>query len=409
MGIGVDDAGRIYVASDGQTGGGGTVLECYNQTDSKLQWRRFGLLFVDCPGANPRRPEDIYTKEEHFTTDYTRPPGQDWQYRGYTVNPLKYPDDPRLHIWSSNARVEILGGNPFLFVTDMTGENLSVYRFHAATDGETAIPCVLFAKRPITDKTGYPKNQPERGEWIWTDANGDGKINADEFQTNKNADSNGLMTPDSNGTIWQTWNNQIRALPLQNVDAKGVPHWNYARARTYPKPPELDEIRRLRYLPERDVMLLGGNRGDDHNQHWKPMGPVLCLYDHWSGGKPILRKSIVLPYAKGSSGHESAEPISFDVAGDYIFVAYTRGLKEDGITNAFVKVLRLSDLSVVGNLSAESQFGEMGLLDLVESTTAVRRANGEYVIFLEEDEKAKSIVFRWRPNALTAANPKRTN
>ena len=291
VGIGTDDAGHIYVASDGQTGGGGAVLECYNQSGGKLQWRRFGLLFVDCPGANPRRPEEIYTKEEHFTTDYTRPPGQDWQYRGYTVNPAKYPDDPRLHLGPTNARVEILGGRPFLFVTDMTGEYLSVYRFNPATDGETAIPCALFAKRRIEGKNGYPKNQPERGEWLWTDRNGDGKMDADEFQTNNGADSNGLLTPDANGTLWQTGSNQIRALPLQNVDAKGIPHWNYAKARTYPKPPELDEIRRLRYLSERDVMLLGGNRGNDHNQHWKPMGPVLCLYDHWSSGKPTLSES----------------------------------------------------------------------------------------------------------------------
>ena len=404
--IGTDDAGRIYVASDGQTSGGGTVLECYAQANGKLQWRRFGLMFVDCPAANPRRPEEIYTKEEHFTADYSRPPGQETTYRGYTVNPLKYPDDPRLHLDSTNARIEILGGRPFLFVTDMTGENFHVYRFDSKTDGETAVPCALFSKRRLQRKDGYPANQPERGEWIWTDRNADGKIQADEFQTNGGAESNGLLTPDATGAIWQTRGDQIRVLPLQSVDAKGIPRWDYTKARTFPKPPELDEIRRLRYLPESDAMLLGGNRGDDHNQHWKPMGPVLCLYDHWSDGKPILRKSIVLPYEKGSSGHESAEPISFDVAGDYIFVAYTRGLKADGIKNAFVKILRLSDLSVVGNLSAEAQFGETGLLDLVESTTAVRRANGEYVVFLEDDAKSKSILFRWSPNA-SAENAKR--
>ena len=397
VGVGADDAGRIYVASDGQTNGGGTVLECYHQASGKLQWRRFGLLFVDCPAANPRRPEEIYTKEEHFTADYSRSPGQEGTYRGYTLNPQRYPDDPRLHLDSTNARIEILGGRPLLFVSDMTGEYLSVYRFNSKTDGETAIPCALFAKKRINNKNGYPAHQPERGAWIWTDKDGDGKINADEFQSDSGVDSSGLMTPDANGTIWQTGNNQIRALPLQNVDAKGVPHWDYKKAQTFPKPPELDEIRRLRYLPERNILLLGGNRGGDHNQHWKPMGPVLCLYDHWSGGKPVLRKSIILPYEKGSSGHESAEPISFDVAGDYIFVAYTRGLKGDGIQNAFVKVLRLSDLSIVGNLSAESQVGETGLLDLVESAAAVRRANGEYLVFLEDDMKSKSIMFRWKP------------
>ena len=131
-------------------------------------------------------------------------------------------------------------------------------------------------------------------------------------------------------------------------------------------------MRRLRYLPKGDVMLLGGNRGEDHNQHWKPMGPVLCLYDGWNTGTPKLRRSAVLPYEKGSGGNESTEPISFDIAGDFVFVAYTRGLKADGLKNAFVKVLRLSDLSVVGNLSAEAALGDTGLLDLVESVRALR-------------------------------------
>ena len=288
----------------------------------------------------------------------------------------------------------------------MTGENLHVYRFAPGTDGETAIPCVLFAKKHIDNKEGYPAGQPQRGEWIWTDANGDGKIDAGEFQTNGGAEAGGLMTPDSSGAIWQAWGNQIRMLPLRNVDAKGVPHWDYTRARTFPKPADLDEIRRLRYLPDRDILILGGNRGDDHNQHWKPMGPVLCLYEHWKAGKPILRQSVLLPYEKGARGHESAEPISFDAAGDYLFVAYTRGLPVEGVANAFVKVLRLRDLTAVGNLSAEADFGETGLLDLVESTRAIRRPNGEYIVFLEDDAKAKSIVFRWKPTVVTAAAAK---
>ena len=393
--IGADESGRIYVASDGQTGGGGTVLECYG-SNSNLLWRRFGLLFVDCPGADPRHPEQVYTKEEHFTLDYARPPGQDWTYHGYTVNPNKYPDDPRLHIWSSNARVEILDGHSFLFVSDMTGDSLQVYRFAPGTDGETAIPCALFAKKRMDNEDGYPMGQPKSGEWIWTDANGDGKISAGEFQTG-GEDSGGLMTLDSNGAVWQAWGNQIRMLPLRSLDARGVPHWDYAQARRFPKPADLDEIRRLRYLPDSDMLIVGGNHGADHNQHWKPMGPVLCVYDHWKSGKPALRKSVVLPYARGANGHESAEPISFDVAGDYVFVAYTRGLPAEGVANAFVKVLRASDLSVVGNLTAEAAFGETGLLDLVESTSVVLRPDGEYVAFLEDDAKAKCVVFRWKP------------
>jgi hypothetical protein len=46
---------------------------------------------------------------------------------------------------------------------------------------------------------------------------------------------------------------------------------------------------------------------------------------------------------------------------------------------------------------AEKELGEIGLLDIVQSTRAVRQANGEYVVFLEDDAKAKVVMFRWRP------------
>ena len=154
---------------------------------------------------------------------------------------------------------------------------------------------------------------------------------------------------------------------MTGLDTAGVPAWDFAKARTWPKPAELDEVRRVHYLPAQDVMLLGGNRGADHNQHWKPMGPVLCAYDGWSSGRPRLRWQTVLPYEKGARGHESAEPISFDVAGDYVFVAYTRGLAAEKLKYAFVKVYKLADMTFVGNLVPEVELGEVGLLDLVES------------------------------------------
>jgi hypothetical protein len=61
-------------------------------------------------------------------------------------------------------------------------------------------------------------------------------------------------------------------------------------------------------------MILGGNRGEDKNQHWKPMGPVLCVYANWAKDNHKLLRSTILPYEKGSNGHESAEPISFDAS-----------------------------------------------------------------------------------------------
>ena len=84
------------------------------------------------------------------------------------------------------------------------------------------------------------------------------------------------------------------------------------------------------------------------------------------------------------------------MAGDYVFVAYTRGLKADGVKYAYVKGLALADGTDMGNLVAEKELGEIGLLDIVHRCVPLA-SNGEYVVFLEDDAKAKIVMFRWRP------------
>ena len=116
-------------------------------------------------------------------------------------------------------------------------------------------------------------------------------------------------------------------------------------------------------------------------------------------GKPVLRWTRTLPYEPNSHGHESVEPMGFDIAGDYIFVPYTRGLSAEGIKNAFVKVLRLADGMIVGNLVSEEVTGEIGLLDLEHAAVARLLPDGRYVVFLEDDYKAKTVMFIWSPKA----------
>ncbi len=38
-----------------------------------------------------------------------------------------------------------------------------------------------------------------------------------------------------------------------------------------------------------------------------------------------------------------------------------------------------------------------GWIDILTGITAFKRANGEYLVFVEEDYIAKSILYRWRP------------
>jgi len=402
-GIGIDAQGNVYVASSGSVAGGSTVLECYGP-DLKLRWRQMGLTFVDLVDLDPGDETALYSKDKRFTLDYSQPIGQQWTYTGYTVNALKYPDDPRLHTGPTHVWVRRVGGQPLLFVTDMTSEFLSVYRYDRVKDGYTAIPAALFSRHHVKAREdGWPANQPAADAWAWIDANGNGRMDADEFIARPGA--GGIFWPDANGGIWQERAGAIAYLPFDKFTDAGTPTWAMAKARTLPNPAEFTAVRRVHYQPELDLLVLAGNNGTQHNQHWKPMGPILATYDHALSGTPTLRWKTLLPYEVGSSGHESKEPISFDVAGDYVFVAYTRGLAVDHVKFAYIKVYSLADGALVGNLISEHDLGECGLLDLVDSVRAVRRGNGEYVVFLEDDMKAKVIMFRWQPAGAAVDKP----
>lgn len=403
--LGLDGRGNIYLAQDGQTGGGGTVLESYALNTRKLNWRLFGLTFVDMADVDPASDTKVFTKEEHFTFDYTKPTGQEWRYVGYTVNRFKYPQDPRIHIWSAGAWVRQLGGKRILFVSDMNSEHLQVYRFAPETDGEIAIPSAFFAKRHASDKNDptWLRNQPAKGEWLWRDKNGNGTFDDDEFSFKDGTDAPGSQGwwVDTAGNVWlATETKGIRLFPYQGLDAKGNPVWSYETMRTFPSPAEFKHVKRIRYLPEFDALFLAGMTDQHKNQHWKPGGPVLARYDGWLKGDRKLRWKTVVPYADGSQGHSSCEPMGFDVAGDFIFVPYTGASKPHGVKQGRVEIFRTGDGSSVGHVEPSEDVGEIGLQDIRECLVAHRRADGEFVVLLEDDYKSKIVAYRIKPGVL---------
>ena len=222
--------------------------------------------------------------------------------------------------------------------------------------------------------------------------------------TNNDRNSDGKNSPEAQswwvddiGNICQALETEgIRMFPSRGIDLRGNSRWDYRSVKTFPNPPEFDRVKRLRYDPAKDVMYLGGAKGEHVNQHWKPMGPVVCRFDGRSKGvvRPTWR--IVAPYAKGSKGHESCEPIGFDVAGDYEFLPYTGASKSIGFKTGRIEVFRADDGRRIGFFEPSDDVGEIGLQDIRECLRAHRRADGEYPIFLEEDFKAKILAYRRR-------------
>lgn len=392
--IGCDAEGNLYLAHAAQSGGGGAVLESYRLAGERLNWRLFGLTFVDMADLDG---ESVYTKEERFQMDFAKEPGREASYAAYTIGRLKYPQDPRLHIWSAGAWIRRIQDRPVLFVNDMNGDHLQIYRFQPETDGEVAIPSGFFAKKQVKAKEPWPPHQPEKGGWIWRDGSGDGAFDADEYERGEGEDmpaAQGWWVDRAGGVWLASQKSGLRYFPVQGLDHCGNPKWDFTTMKTFPHPPEFKEVKRLRYDSTTDTLYLGGTSAEAANQHWKPMGPVLARYEGWLHGQQRLVWQVILPYAEGSAGHASCEPMSFDVAGDFIFVAYTGASKPQGVKTGRVEVFQSRDGREAGHLEPGAEIGEVGLQDIRETLTVRRRENGEYIVMIEDDYKSKVVMYR---------------
>lgn len=381
-GVGTDTAGNIYVSNDGFERSGVDLRKF--SPSGVLQWQLLGLEFVDNADADPGTDAvDVFTQHEHFVMDYRQDSGREWRYKAYTLDKFRYPDDPRLYNNFSTASpfLRRIKGKRFLFLTGMYAQTLSVYRF----DGEIAVPSAIFSK----EHSVWPANQPAQGSWLWYDKNGDGSIQSDEYES-LGAEDRSLWgwEVDRNGDIWQaSASGYIRHFLALGLDAHGTPIYRGAASETVPMPAPFKSIERIKYFPDTDVMYLGGytNEHPKAPDDWGLVGTEIVRYDNWSNNKK-LRWRITLPYAP--KAHPMLIIKAMDVAGDRVFAVDSRKAEVyiyDAGTGAFVTRLRAGP--EVGH--------ESGWIDIPYGLRAYRRANGEYVVFVEEDAKAKVMMYRF--------------
>nr|WP_179400798.1 hypothetical protein [Burkholderia guangdongensis] len=398
-GVGVDRAGNVYVAMNGvgprlgTTGAGlGAVLESY-APDGALRWQVQGLLFVDGAWIDPARPDSVYTGNKRFELDLSKPAGQDWKYVGFLSNRFRYPDDPVFDTdqWPGTPIARRIDGHTFLYLTDMYADHLKIYRFDPKRDGETAIPSGLIAGRARqVDKV---PNRPAGGDWIWRDANGNGRFDADEFE--KNSSGKGLAGGwgwwvDTNGDIWRTSDTRgIHRFRYGGIDRAGNPIYSYSKLTTYPMPQPFVALRRAIYEPRTDSLYVTGYTADAPPAPGisKEVGRVLVRYDKWSTGSPVARYTIALPWQL------DAKPIltlsSITVEGRYLFAVEPVGK---------IHVYDKDTGREVGVMSPGPEVGRAsGWVDVPFGISAFRRENGEYLVFVEEDARGKVLMYRWKP------------
>ncbi|MDJ0732509.1 MAG: hypothetical protein QNJ47_00230 [Nostocaceae cyanobacterium] len=390
-GVGTDASGNIYVSNGFH---GGTDLRKLSPS-GKLQWRLLGLHFVDNADVDPQTDGvEVFAKQERFLMDYRKGAGKQWTYKGYTLNPFKYPQDPRLHTSPTSVFFRRIQGKPIMFLTDMYNSFLEIYRFQPSTDGEIAIPSGMFVgtngKGGKAIKGNWLTFQPPEGEWIWRDRNGNGAFDKGEYDNSKDYPYIGGWWVDSKGDVWKTLRTHdgvgIRHYPLQGIDDKGNPIYNYSAIEKQKTPHIFTDIRRIEYIPATDTMYLSGftreHPATRDDSKW--YGSELARYDHWSSGNPRQRWRIKVPY--NPQANPELLTASMSIAGDYVFLVTFKTAEVyiyKAQTGKFVKIIKPGK---------EVAF-ESGWIDIPYGIRAYRRRNGEYLVFVEEDWKAKVIVY----------------
>ena len=423
IGVGTDAGGNLYVANSRDLRGGALSLESYTSSGgtnwaSPLQC----LEFVNCADADPLSDTNIYSSDKHYKFDYSQPAGKGWTFAGLTVNRYKYPDDPRQHADFSGATwVRRINGVIYLFITKQMSGDIGVVRRSPSTDGETAVPYAFISQRYVSpDASGWPAGQPGTAgsstEWMWRDANGNGKIDTGEYVSPAAGSPAQLHWAgwgkwvDQAGDIWQCGGGHVRHFKM-HLDVSGRPAWDYAAGNVevlsppalpngavwqHGSNPDDDDMDRLEYQSGTDTMYISGftTAYPDDSGQWGLVGRVIYRYDNWHGARKI-HSGYPIQLSWGTQGSMAVKSIS--VEGGYLFAVQSKDPET-------VTVYALNTGAKVGTMAPDASVGSRsGWVDFDCGLRAHRRTNGEYIIFAEEDLNEKALMYRWTPSTVASS------
>ncbi|MBY0458716.1 MAG: hypothetical protein K2V38_15360, partial [Gemmataceae bacterium] len=228
-----------------------------------------------------------------------------------------------------------------------------------------------------------PTGQPNGGRWFWRDTNGNGKFDPGEYTpTDGPTGEYWASSVDVRGDIWQAGRESgIWRWTFTGLDAKGNPkydpkpdHW------TMPEP--FVDLLRTEYDPATDRMILTGATKERpiSGGEWGTAGTVAARYESWSK-KPVQKYRIDFPYTA-----EKEFVVSVHAAGELLFAVDCK--------QANVRVYAAATGEHLGTMKPGPEVsGQSGWVDFCDAIRATRLTNGGYLVFVEEDWKAKVIVY----------------
>ncbi len=389
-GIGTDSVGNLWVANCGYPTqvGGGTDLRHFD-TNLNMDCQMLGLAFVQSMDADPLNPTHIYSSGERYEIDYNTPAGNlqaHWKYAAQTLDPFKYPDDPRLVNSLESTIIRYIDGKKFMFLTNMYSEFLCVYRF----DGEIAVPCAFFTVAWDGQWEKYSWQQDKRpkladaegNRWLWRDNNGDGQVQKEEFSAyNIGYPFIKGIDVDKNGNVY-LGSRFLCYFPANGLDQNGVPNYSSASMVRTSSPFTYSggDMSRIKYVDETDVMYFATGAGF-------PYFSDILIIKNWSKGERAV-----------DTLHIGKQSVSFTADDKYIYLnvgqegLYTKKMAEIDIFDA-------ETLEPVGYILPGPEVNNFsGMLDLMYAIQVSKLPGGERIIVVEEDYYGKGIIYKWCPD-----------
>ncbi len=410
-GVGVDSSGHVYVASS-SLNESGVSIESYTSSGTR-RWDLQNHCFVATADLDPGSENDLYTSMHRMRLDYTKGYDAFWKPGAYTFDPIRFPHDARAHLdhnFIGVIAVRRIQGKKFVYLTNMYADWLAVYRFDSTAHGEIAVPCGLWANKNLG---AWPSTQPASGEWIWSDLDGDAVPEAGEYSTpgtgaNAPHDTWGWMV-DANGDVWQCSETAgIRRFAMTGL-VNNTPHYSHTSRTTYAMPAPFTQLRRVEYDAANDALYLCGYTADytfdkDPNtagvqEEWgKTAGRVLARYSNWLAGNRTAAWTVenLVFKINNAEQHKNVVIAAIAIAGDYVFTQWGRFDAE--VNDQRTDVYRASDGAFVKTFTPGPTASlDQAQIDMPYGMRAARRANGEYVVMVEDDWFGKILIYRWTP------------
>ena len=346
----------------------------------------YGLEFTDTAAVDPSSDGSIvYTRDEKFTNSSGA-----WTWSNITRDDLKYPDDQRassVTSYSTILAIRNISGQKFMYTTDQYTSFLAIYRLDG--NGKFAPAGMIVPRHYLQYIVGVPADMTFR---IWTDANGDGAVQADEIK---------MLATEPSGVVGWGWDVDLNGDVYQAVEGSpGVRKFSfgglnssknpiYASYVNQGVPAPFTKVERAKYDAARDVMWISGytkTRPQQKEADFGLAGTEMARYEHWSKGKRTAAVRIALPYDTKDNRYVK----SIAAAGDRVFAGILRTTRNEG-----VHVYDGKSGTELGVLTPKG-LGQLtpAWIDGAEMIQAFQRANGETMVLVEDDLYGHVLLYR---------------